>query len=272
MKGLLNLLNIEERDLTKIVNALDPKDELIKNLKKEDTKLKNITKDHSYHYLIHRDGIEDAVHIGLKDYLKEDIIIGPHRSSYEKITEEAQKYNWVDLVGIYKNLCFEPKDLRAFKKIKNFNPWQKISLRGKAMDKSHEEEVPIALNNLKLMFGRNYIPKTKINYNKPYKIKRIIVNNPLGVHARVASQFVEATNKFFNEKKGNYLDFISIVEKSNGEVEEKVLEYPNSIMEIMTHAIIPGSEIILGFHGPNYESCYEKMCKAIDFKPRHSKK
>ena len=78
--------------------------------------------------------------------------------------------------------------------------------------------------------------------------KKIIVNNPQGLHARPAALFVQIANKYESDV---------IVKKGNDEVNGK------SIMGLMTLAAEKGSAIRLKINGPDAKEAMEELEKVV---------
>jgi len=78
--------------------------------------------------------------------------------------------------------------------------------------------------------------------------KKIIVNNPQGLHARPAALFVQIANKYESDV---------IVKKGNDEVNGK------SIMGIMTLAAEKGSAIRLKINGPDAKEAMAELEKVV---------
>lgn len=81
--------------------------------------------------------------------------------------------------------------------------------------------------------------------------KKVTVLNKSGLHARPASQFVEAANEF---KSDIYLH------KENATVSAK------SIMGVMVLGISKGSEIVIQAEGPDEREAVDTLIKLIETK------
>ena len=188
------------------------------------------------------------------EYDKKTVRIGKHRSCYEKIVEEAKRYHWIDFVANYKNLVFEPKDIAGWLGIKKLVAGDVLGIYGKSLDKLHEKDVHVALDNLTKMLGREIKTSEKIIFKGQPKIKRAIVNCDYGLHVRPISEMIEAIKPYV--QKGGSINMIY--------GEEIVSLAPDNILTVMALGIEKGSELIFEFYGEGYEEPYSKIAKVLN--------
>lgn len=79
-------------------------------------------------------------------------------------------------------------------------------------------------------------------------VKKITVENKLGLHARAAVKFVNVANRFVSTVK---------IEKDRNEIDGK------SILGILTLAAIQGSEIILKISGKDENKALKALAELI---------
>jgi len=82
-------------------------------------------------------------------------------------------------------------------------------------------------------------------------IKKLVIKNKLGLHARAAVKFVNLANRFASSIK---------IVKDGSEVDGK------SVLGILTLAAVQGSEIQLNVAGKDEDMAFQALCDLIDDK------
>ena len=256
MDELLQILKIEDAIIIANLNQIAKKDPaLVKTMKsfvnkitKEEKDLAKIIKEGSHNYIFDKHNLNDVLSFGLHDYTKKTTKIGKHRSCYEKLAEEANRFPWIDFVFNYNKSIFEPKEKDAWRKAGKLIVGTNINLYGKSIDNQHKKDVDVSLDCLSRMLGKELKLEEKYVLNGPCKIRRIILNTGKGgIHVRTICE-IDKAYKEFKEEGGDMRiiygeEFVDV----------------NSPLSLLARGISDGEELIFEFYGKGFQKPYDKI-------------